>query len=67
MKEVQGEFPGRVFGNVLDVPEFGKIFLGELLVDHNSFRLIAMRLELGCVTHGKVSLGSSSIEGRTQP
>lgn len=67
VKEVQGEFPGRVFGNVLDVPEFGKIFLGELLVDHNSFRLIAIRLELGCVTHGSLSLGSSSIEGRTEP
>jgi hypothetical protein len=67
VKEVNGEFPGRVFGNVLEVPEFGKIFLGELLVDHNSFRLIGLRLELGCVTHGSVSVGSSSIEGRTEP
>jgi hypothetical protein len=67
VKEVRGEFPGTVYGNVLDVPEFGKIFLGELIVDHNSFRLIGMRLELGCFTHGKVTVGSSNLEGRTQP
>ncbi len=67
VKEVRGEFPGKVFGNVLEVPEFGRIFLGELLVDHNSFRLIGMRLELGCFTHGTVSVSSSSIEGRTEP
>jgi hypothetical protein len=67
VKNVRGEFPGRVFGNVLDIPEFGKIFLAELLVDHNSFRLIGMRLELGCASHGKVSVTTASIEGRTQP
>jgi len=67
VKEVKGEFPGRVFGNVLEVPEFGKVFLGELIVDHNTFRLIGIRLELGCASHGHVSLGTSSIEGRTQP
>jgi len=67
VKEVRGEFPGKVYGNVLEVPEFGKIFLGELLVDHNSFRLIGARLELGCFTHGKISVGTSGIEGRTEP
>ena len=67
VKEIRGEFPGKVFGNVLEVPEFGKIFLAELLVDHNSFRLIGMRLELGCFTHGSLSFSSSSIEGRTEP
>jgi hypothetical protein len=36
-------------------------------VDHNSFRLIAIRLELGCASHGIASFCSASIEGRTQP
>ena len=30
VKEIRGEFPGKVYGNVLDIPEFGKAFLGEL-------------------------------------
>ena len=66
-QKCRGEFPGRGFGNVLEIPEFGKIFLAELLVDHNSFRLIGIRLELGCASHGKVSVSTSHIEGRTQP
>jgi len=67
VKEVRGEFPGRVFGNVLEVPEFGKVFLAETIVDHNTFRLIGIRLELGCASHGTSSVASASIEGRTQP
>jgi hypothetical protein len=67
VKEIRGEFPGSAYGNVLEVPEFGKVFLSELIVDHNTFRLIGMRLELGCASHGTVSFGTASIEGRTQP
>jgi hypothetical protein len=67
VKEVRGEFPGKTFGNVLEIPEFGKVFLAELIVDHNSFRLIAIRLELGCASHGTVSFGAAGIEGRTYP
>jgi hypothetical protein len=67
VKEVRGEFPGRVFGHVLEVPEFGRVFLAELMVDHNSFRLIGIRLELGCASHGNVGVAAASVEGRTQP
>jgi hypothetical protein len=67
VKEIRGEFPGRVFGHVLEIPEFGKVFLEELIVDNNSFRVIGMRLELGCASHGTGSFSAASIEGRTQP
>jgi hypothetical protein len=67
VKEIRGEFPGRAYGHVLEVPEFGKAFLGELIVDHNSFRVIGIRLELGCASHGSGSVGTASIEGRTYP
>jgi hypothetical protein len=67
VKELSGEFPGRPHGHVLDIPEFGKIFLAELLVDCNSFRLVMMRLELGCGTKGGGGIGGGNIEGRTYP
>jgi len=67
VNQVNGEFPGTPFGHVLEIPEIGKVFLGELIVDHNSYRIIMMRLELGCTTQGSVSVGTATIEGRTSP
>jgi hypothetical protein len=64
---VQGQFPGTAYGNILEIPEVGKVFLDELIVDHNSFRVIGMRLELGCPTCGNISVGTATIEGRTHP
>ena len=67
VKEIRGQFPGRSFGNVFEIPEFGKGFLGELLVDATSFRLIMARFELGCGVSGTAGGGSANIEGRTNP
>jgi hypothetical protein len=67
VKDITGDFPGRVYGHVLEIPEFGKVHLMELLVDHNMFRLIGMRLELGCASKGTASMSAASIEGRTEP
>ena len=64
---VNKEFPGRPFGHVLEIPDIGKVFLGEFLVDHNTFRLIGMRVELGCTTHGSLSFSSPSVEGTGFP
>jgi len=62
-----GPFPGKKCGNVFDLPEFGKGFLGELIVDGTAFRLIMVRLELGCGTRGKISIGHGSGNGSTSP
>jgi hypothetical protein len=43
------------------------VFLGELLVDHNTYRIIGMRLELGCSTNASVSASAPSIEGSDWP
>lgn len=59
------DYPGICFGHVIDLPHFGKIFLGELCVvrepDPNNpknesyhFRLTMIRAELGCIGKGKV-------------
>jgi len=62
-----GPFPGKKCGNVFDLPEFGKGFLGELIVDGTAFRLIMVRLELGCGTRGKLAISHGSGNGSTSP
>lgn len=64
---VTGQFPGRNFGHILEVPGFGKIFLGELIVNCESFNLSMVRLELGCPTQGKAAVVHVVINGSTDP
>ena len=49
--------PGRIFGHVLELPHFGKVFLGELLVMRGSIQLSMVRAELGCATTGHAGFG----------
>jgi hypothetical protein len=56
--------PGTSFGHVIDLPHFGKIFLGELKVVHEPtknpkkendkyrFHLTMIRLDMGCIAKG---------------
>jgi hypothetical protein len=67
VRGVTGQFGGTPFGNVLDVPNFGRIFLGELLVDCKSYQLTMIRLELGCLADGDAALANMKINGHTQP
>jgi len=64
---VSGEFAGSHFGHICDVPNFGRIFLGELLVDCKSYQLTMIRLELGCLADGNLSASNIRINGNTQP
>ena len=62
-----GGCPWDPFGHVFAIPDFGKIFLGELLLDHDSFHLIMIRLQLGCPVKGTLSLGDTRTNGSTIP
>ena len=53
----------RAFGHVIHVPDFGTIFLAELKVNHNSFDLTMIRLELGCIVDGSVKIVTCSVNG----
>jgi hypothetical protein len=64
---VGGEIPGRSFGHVLDIPDFGRIFLGEVLVYPRSVQISMVRAELGCTTQGKVGIGAASVRGGSIP
>ncbi|MCU1293309.1 MAG: hypothetical protein JWP08_2159 [Bryobacterales bacterium] len=64
---IQGAKSGSFFGHVLHVPDFGNIFLGELLTSHHAFRLTMIRLEMGCANEGTMSIGTSDSNGTTSP
>jgi hypothetical protein len=50
-------------GHVIEVPEFGRIFLAELRVDCNSFSLAMLRFEMGCVGNGNGTAGTNVVNG----
>jgi hypothetical protein len=74
-----GGYPGKSFGHVIDIPDFGKITLAKLTVQHENFkhdtsvpktttvRLTMVDLKLGCVISGGGGLGSGSSNGGTHP
>jgi hypothetical protein len=67
VKSATGTFPGTPYGNAFEVPEFGRVFLGELIVDGNSYRLTMLRLEMGCSTHASFGGPVAGVNGGTIP
>lgn len=67
VKEATGKFPGRPFGNVFEIPDIGRLFLAELMVDSHTFRLTMLRVELGCRAQGSLAGPICLIEGTTEP
>jgi hypothetical protein len=67
VKQTNGEFPGRPFSNVLEVPELGRVFLGELIVDPHSFHLSMLRIELTGRVRGNIGVASPMGNGTTRP
>jgi len=53
---VDGEDSNKSCGHIVEIPGFGRIFLGELWVLRNSVQLVAIRAELGCPVKGKVGV-----------
>jgi hypothetical protein len=46
-------------GHVVDIPGFGRIFLGELFITPYSAQLVSIRAELGCPVTGKITVNCS--------
>jgi hypothetical protein len=67
VERIVGTFPGETSGNVVYIPEVGKFFLGELIVDQASFQLTMIRAELGCPFHGAITASSCVVNGSTYP
>jgi hypothetical protein len=78
VNQVEGSFPGHCFGHVIYVPDFGKIHLATLRIDHSDdnekgtpkktlISLTMLRLEMGCIGGGTLSLGSGKTNGTSVP
>lgn len=79
VNQVSGSYPGRSFGHIIDIPDFGKVVLGKLTLTSEDMkpgtktpakttvRLTMIRLELGCVTDGTIDLVDGSTNGGTIP
>ena len=60
--------PGvRCDGNVLLVPHFGKIFIGEVIIQRGYRRINMLRMELGCGTGGGGTVGGGDGNGTQIP
>jgi hypothetical protein len=77
VNQVKGSFPGRSFGHVIEIPDFGKIHLGVLKVEHSDWvknvpkkttiTLDMIQLEMGCIVSGTGTIGSGKTNGQTGP
>lgn len=56
-----------ISGTSIDVPDFGRIYVGELFVSHGTRRLNMLRFNLGCDNCGDLASGSGGINGDTMP
>ena len=54
-------------GHVIHIPDFGTIFLAELTVNHNTFHLTMIRVEMGCIAAGTGSMGVCNVNGGGHP
>jgi hypothetical protein len=51
-------------GHIVDIPEFGRIFLGEMRVTRYSIQVVAIRAELGCPFSGKFGISAGGGGGQ---
>ncbi|HET7437124.1 MAG TPA: hypothetical protein VFN10_20615 [Thermoanaerobaculia bacterium] len=54
-------------GYSVEVPEFGRIFFGELFVNEGMKRLSMIRIDLGCTFCGSANVGQNGTNGETFP
>ncbi len=64
---IEGTVPGKTLSHFVEIPDFGRIFLGEILAFPRSIQLTMVRAELGCNVHGKISAAVAHINGSTMP
>jgi len=53
---IEGGDPKTCCGHVVDIPDFGRITLGELRVSGDSVQLVMIRADLGCPVTGGVTI-----------
>lgn len=79
VNHVEGDFPGRCFGHVIDIPHFGKVYLATLRIEHAdphpekktpqtmTISLTMIEARMGCLAEGEVRAASNVVNGQTFP
>ena len=67
VKSVRGGSGFQAFNHVLVVPDFGKVFLGELLILKHERRLTMMRFDLGSPVDGQLTVSGAGGNGSGWP
>jgi hypothetical protein len=77
VNQAQGSFKGQPFGHVIDVPDFGRIYLATLRLEQSDvekgipkktlIKLTMIELKMGCVAAGRASIGSGVTNGSSYP
>ncbi|QEE28718.1 hypothetical protein FTW19_12335 [Terriglobus albidus] len=75
--EVGGSYPGRTFGHMIDIPNFGRIYLATFRLEHSDFEkgipkktllnLKMIEVQMGCIASGDVDVSDSIVNGATVP
>jgi hypothetical protein len=75
VNQADGSYPGRTFGHIIRVRDFGTITLGKVNVTHSDFHaetgvsqktlveLTMIDLKLGCAVDGDVPVGTGGVNG----
>ena len=67
VQTVQVKAPAQSYCHIINVPDFGNIFLGELMVSPYSAQLTMLRVEMGSMADGTVTAGTVFSNGSTMP
>jgi len=78
VNQVEGSSPGRSYGHIIYVPDFGKIHLATVCIRHSdpnkdgiltktTISLVMLKLEMGCIGGGYLQLGSGKTNGSSAP
>jgi hypothetical protein len=79
VNQATGSLPGRSFGHIITIPDFGKVVLGKLIVTSEdvkpgtqsprktTIKLTMIDLELGCAIDGGISIVGGDTNGGTMP
>ncbi|MGA3046174.1 MAG: hypothetical protein ABSD67_06100 [Terracidiphilus sp.] len=79
VNSASGTYPGRTYGNIIRIPEFGTVNLGKLIITQEdpdpvtgvlkktTVTITMIDLKLGCAIEGDVPIGGGSSNGTTMP
>ena len=79
VQRVEGSFPGRVHGHAIDIPHFGKLYLGVVRLEQTTyttttgvhpkftFELTMIEAKMGCIGDGQLGSGGGKTNGNTKP